>query len=62
MTQQKEAITKAVQCSDLLTSDIRQAHRVACQGNPLLEIVLRELIADAVRINRRLAELEGCLR
>jgi len=59
MTQQLEAIVKATQCSDLLISDIRAAHSVACQENPLLEILLRDLIADAVRINRRLAEIEG---
>ena len=62
MTPQQELITKATQCSDLLASDIRAAHRLACKGNPLLEIALRELIADAVRINRKLAEIEGCLR
>ncbi len=62
MTPQQEAITKATQCSDLLVSDIRAAHRLACQDNRLLEILLRELIAEAAKINRRLAELEGCLR
>ncbi len=62
MTPQQEAIVKATQCSDLLVSDIRQAHRLACQDNRLLEVLLRELIAEAVRINRRLAEIEGCIR
>lgn len=58
MTQQLEAVVKA-QCSDLLISDIRAAHSVACQENPLLEILLRDLIADAAKLNRRLAEIEG---
>ncbi len=62
MTPQQESIVKATQCSDLLVSDIRAAHRLACQDNRLLEILLRELIAEAAKINRRLAELEGCLR
>jgi hypothetical protein len=62
MEPQLEAITKATQCSDLLVSDIREAHKLACQENPLLEILLRDLIGEAVKINRRLAELEGCLR
>ena len=62
MTPQQEAITKAVQRSDLLVADIRDAHSRACQDNRLLEVLLRELIADAVRVNRRLAEIEGCLR
>ena len=59
MTQQLESVVKATQCSDLLISDIRAAHSVACRENRLLEILLRELIADAVRINRRLAEIQG---
>ncbi len=62
MKPQLEAIVKATQCSDLLISDVRAAHRLACQDNPLLEILLRELIAEAAKINRRLAELEGCIR
>jgi hypothetical protein len=59
MNKQLEAIVKATQCSDLLISDIRAAHSVACHKNRILEILLRDLIADAVRINRRLAEIEG---
>ena len=62
MTPQQESITKATQCSDLLTSDIREAHKLACAGDRLLELALRELSADAMHINRKLAELEGCLR
>ena len=60
MNPQLEAITKAAQCADLLLSDIRDAHKLACRDNPLLEILLRELLGDAVKIKNRLAELEGC--
>ncbi len=62
MMPQQESVTKATQCSDLLVSDIRAAHKVACQANPLLEIILRELIAEAAKIKNRLAEIEACLR
>ena len=62
MTPQQESVTKAAQCADLLTSDIREAHKLACRGNPLLEVLLRELIGDAAKIKNRLAEIEGCLR
>ena len=31
------------------------------EATPLLEILLRDLLADTVRINRRLAEIETCL-
>jgi hypothetical protein len=61
MNPQQEAIEKAVQCSDLLVNDVRAAHRLACDDNLLLELVLRELIAEAARINRKLAEVERCL-
>lgn len=62
MTPQQESVTRAAQCADLLVGDIRAAHRVACNENPLLEIALRELIAEAAKLKNRLAELEGCLR
>lgn len=62
MTQQQEAIAKAVQCADLLVGDIRDAHGLACRGNPVLAILLCDLIAEAAKVKNRLAELEGCLR
>ena len=62
MTPQQESVTKAAQCADLLVGDIRAAHKVSCLDNPLLEIILRGLIAEAARLKNRLAELEGCLR
>ena len=57
-TQQIETITKAAQCADLLVSDIREAHKRACQDEPVLEMVLLDLIADAAKIKNRLGELE----
>jgi hypothetical protein len=59
--QQAETITKAVQCADLLVSDIREAHKLACQNEPAVELLLRDLIADAAKIKNRLAEIENCL-
>jgi hypothetical protein len=60
--QNHENIEKALQCSDLLMSDIRQAHTRACQDDPTLELLLRDLLSDAARMNQRLAQLEGCCR
>lgn len=62
MTPQLEAISKAAQCAALLVSDIREAHQLACRDNPVLEILLRELIGDTTKIKNRLAELEGCFK
>jgi hypothetical protein len=59
--QQAETITKAVQCADLLVSDIREAHKMACQNEPAVELLLRDLIADAAKIKNRLAEIENCI-
>jgi hypothetical protein len=59
---QLETITKAAQCADLLTSDIREAHKLACRENPVLEILLRELLGDAVKLDSRLAQLDAGLQ
>lgn len=59
---QAESITKAAQCADLLVSDIREAHRQACESEPALELLLRDLIGEAVKMKNRLGELENCIR
>ena len=61
-TAKEEAITKAAQCADLLTSDIRQAHKAACDDDPVLEIMLRELLSEAAKLATKLRELDGCFR
>lgn len=61
MNPQLETITKAAQCADLLVSDIREAHRLACHENPALEILLRDLLGDVARIETRLTELESTM-
>lgn len=56
-----EIITKATQAAQLLTGDIREAHSRACTDAPMLEILLRELIGDAAKLQTRLAEIEAGL-
>ena len=60
--QHLETLTKAAQCADLLTGDIRQAHHYAAQDDPVLAMVLLDLIGDAAKLKNRLAQLEGCFR
>lgn len=60
--QQSETITKAAQCADLLVSDIREAHKLACEDELALELLLRDLIEDAVKVKNRLGELQNCVR
>jgi hypothetical protein len=57
-----ESISKAAQAADLLVSDVREAHSQACGENPALEILLRDLIADAMKVRNRLAEIEVCFK
>jgi hypothetical protein len=59
---QAESITKAAQCADLLVSDIREAHKQACESELVLELMLRDLLSEAVKIRTRLGELENCIR
>jgi|GEM_PF-1583366 len=56
-----ESITKATQCASLLYDDIREAHKISCRSNPVLSILLRDLLGDTVRLKNRLAEIESCL-
>jgi len=60
--QNHDDITKALQCSDLLLSNIRVAHNRSCQDNPTLEILLRGILGDAVNITNQLSEVEAALR
>ena len=58
MNKQLEAIVKATSVA-ICSSATSGRLTVACRENPLLEILLRDLIADAARLNRRLAEIQG---
>jgi len=57
-----ETITKAAQTADMLANDIREAHGQACDENLVLEILLRDLIGDSMKLRNRLAEIEACLK
>jgi hypothetical protein len=60
-TSQIESITKAAQCADLLVNDVVYAHRIACDGDPALQILLLDVIGDARRIKERLALIESAI-
>jgi len=53
----QENVIKAAQCSDLLLSDIREAHKASTLENQFAEIILMDLTAQAVEINRKLTQL-----
>ena len=57
-----EETTKAAQTAELLCSDLKQAHGVACYKNDLAEIICLDLLQDAIALKRkcnRLAEAVG---
>ena len=54
----KENLTKASQTSSLLLSDIKECYR---QASPTEEIVVREILKQAVELERRLNELAGAV-
>ena len=56
-----ETLVKAKQTAFTLVGEIRWAQKQACQDNPVLEILLRDLIGDAVKLQNRLAEIEAAL-
>jgi hypothetical protein len=55
---QTETITKAAQCADLLIGDLREAHKQTSVNDVELELRLRELTTDALKIRNSLGELQ----
>lgn len=53
-----ETITKAQQCADMLYDDVREAHREANLSNAMLELLLRDVLAQALAIRSRLSEIQ----
>ena len=56
-----EPLTKASHDADFLVSNLREAHSEACRSNPMLAILLLDLIGQAQKITQRLAEIETAL-
>ena len=54
----KENLTKASQTSSLLLSDIKQCYQKA---SPTQELVVREILKQAVELERRLNELASAV-
>ena len=53
-----EAITKASQTSNLLLSDLKECYRSA---TPIQEIIVRQVLQDAVDLERRINELASAV-
>ena len=62
MSPLQEDTTKASQAASLLVSDIRDAHATACEKNQLAEMILIDILAQAVDIDQKLARLANALQ
>lgn len=58
---QLEIITTARQTAAMLASDVQTAYKAACFANPLLAMLLLDLIDKSRGIESRLAEIEQVL-
>jgi len=56
-----EDIEKAEHTAGFLSDELRSAHTRACTENPVLAILLLDLIRDAVKIDQRIKEIQGVL-
>jgi hypothetical protein len=57
----REDMEKAAGSSGFLVDELRAAHTRACNENPVLAILLLDLIRDAVKIDQRIKEIQGVL-
>jgi len=55
-------ISSAVTSSSLLLTDLRSAHAAACDGDPLLEILLLDAIIDACRLKERINRIAQAVK
>lgn len=55
-------VREAVRQVERLVRTIRSAHSAACEQNPLLAMVLLGRLESAATLQRKLGEIETCLR
>ncbi len=56
-----EEVLKASQAANMLVSDLRQAHKAAIRENPLLEVVLVDLLTQSIELERKLKGIDAAL-
>ncbi len=56
-----EEVLKASQAANMLVSDLRQAHKAAIRENPLLEVVLVDLLTQSIELERKLKAVDQAL-
>jgi hypothetical protein len=61
MDSMKENIDKAIHSAGFLRDELLAVGSEACKENPLLAILLHDVIADAANIENRLKEIQGVM-
>ena len=56
-----EEVLKATHSANLLVSDIRQAHKAAIREDPLLEVILLDLLTQSLELERKLKAIDLAL-
>ena len=56
-----EEVLKASQAASFLVSDLRQAHKASVRENPLLELILLDLLTQAQEMERKLKGIDAAL-
>ena len=57
----KEDIEKASASADFLRNELKSAYNRACESNPVLAILLFDLITESAKINNRIQEIQSVL-
>jgi hypothetical protein len=57
----REDMEKAAGSAGFLVDELRSAHTRACESNPVLAILLLDLIREAVHIEQRIKEIQGVI-
>jgi hypothetical protein len=60
-THPEKVVRKASQTATLLVADLRQAHKIAVRENPLLELILLDLLTQAQEMERKLKGIDAAL-
>jgi hypothetical protein len=56
-----EEVLKASLTANLLVSDLREAHKAAVRENPLLELIVLDLLTQAREMERKLKGIDAAL-
>lgn len=54
-----EALTKAEQTAALVVSDVREAHQAACHAEPILTLLLLDVLEQAANLQVRLQQINA---